>query len=81
MGLLKFYTAIEAKAKAKETSISARQTVDEDEDDEVEETPTSRFVARLLNWLLQGLAAKNKNVRYRCVQVISEMISHLGFIE
>ncbi|KDR80169.1 hypothetical protein GALMADRAFT_62541 [Galerina marginata CBS 339.88] len=51
----------------------------DDEDDE--ETPTSRFVSRLLSWLLQGFVAKNKVVRYRCIHVISEMISHLGEIE
>jgi condensin complex subunit 3 len=59
--------AIEAKAK----------NPDEDE----EETSTTRFVARLLNWLLQGFVAKNKNVRYRCIHIVSEMISHLGEIE
>ncbi|CAA7257465.1 unnamed protein product [Cyclocybe aegerita] len=68
--------AIEAKAKtASSSSISAGNG------DEDEETPTSRFVAKLLNWLIQGFGAKNKIVRYRCIQVVSEMISHLGEID
>lgn len=74
------YTDMEAKKKAKEAAVAAGEAV-EDDDDVVEETPASRFVARLLKWLLQGLSAKNKNVRYRCVQVIAEVISYLGFIE
>ncbi|KAF9476968.1 hypothetical protein BDN70DRAFT_811386 [Pholiota conissans] len=49
--------------------------------EDVDETSSTRFVARLLSWLLQGFVAKNKNVRYRCVHIISEMISHLGEID
>lgn len=62
---------LEAKAK----------NAEENGEEEEEETSTSRFVARLLGWLLQGFIAKNKNVRYRCIHVVSEMISHLGEIE
>jgi len=69
---------IEAKSKAaSSSSISAPKAEDEDD----AETPTSRFVSHLLNWLLQGFVAKNKIVRYRCIQIVSEMISHLGEIE
>ncbi|KAF8962585.1 nuclear condensing complex subunit [Flammula alnicola] len=69
---------IEAKSKtASSSSISAGHVEGEDE----EETSTSRFVSRLLNWLLEGFVAKNKNVRYRCIHIISEMISHLGEID
>ena len=69
---------IEAKSKtASSSSISASAA----KDDEDEDTPTSRFISRLLNWLLQGFVAKNKVVRYRCIQTVSEMISHLGEIE
>jgi condensin complex subunit 3 len=49
--------------------------------DEDEENSTTRFVARLLTWLLKGFVAKNKVVRYRCMQIVGEMISHLGEIE
>ncbi len=66
--------AVEAKSKAASSS-SNRNNDDDDEN------PTTRFVARLLNWFVQGLAAKNKVVRYRCVQIVGEMISHLGEIE
>ncbi|KAG6887175.1 hypothetical protein C0992_000306, partial [Termitomyces sp. T32_za158] len=56
-------------------SISARL------EDDADDTITSRFVLRLLNWLLEGFLAKNKIVRYRCVCIVSEMISHLGEID
>lgn len=70
----------EAKSKqASSSSISVGSGQAPAEDDE--ETPTSRFVARLLNWHLQGFVAKNKIVRYRCIFIISEMISYLGEIE
>ncbi|KAJ3509746.1 hypothetical protein NLJ89_g5062 [Agrocybe chaxingu] len=69
--------AIETKAKtASSSSISVGHG-----EDEVEETPTSRFVSKLLNWFVQGFGAKNKIVRYRCIQAVSEMISHLGEID
>ncbi|KAF8155928.1 nuclear condensing complex subunit [Crassisporium funariophilum] len=46
-----------------------------------DENPTTRFVSRLLSYLLRGFVAKNKNVRYRCIHIVSEMISHLGEVE
>ncbi|GLB42179.1 putative nuclear condensing complex subunits, C-term domain [Lyophyllum shimeji] len=57
------------------SSISAQ--LNEDTDD----TIVSRFVTRLLKWLLQGFLAKNKTIRYRAVCMVSEMISHLGEID
>ncbi|EGO04008.1 hypothetical protein SERLA73DRAFT_102367 [Serpula lacrymans var. lacrymans S7.3] len=50
-------------------------------DDEDDDTPASRFVARLLKWLSQGFAAKNKVVRFRTVSIVSEMIFSLGAID
>lgn len=58
--------------------VAAEEKGDEDED---EDTPATRFVARLLKHLLKGFLAKDKNVRYRVVQVVAEMVSHLGEIE
>ncbi|KAF8494799.1 nuclear condensing complex subunit [Gautieria morchelliformis] len=49
--------------------------------DENEDTPATRFVARLLKHLLKGFLAKDKNVRYRVLQIVAEMISHLGEID
>ncbi|KAH0581314.1 hypothetical protein H2248_012409 [Termitomyces sp. 'cryptogamus'] len=57
------------------SSISARL------EDDADDTIASRFVMRLLNWLLAGFPAKNKTVRYRCVCIVSDMISHLGEID
>ena len=66
--------------KAKESE-SVSHLVARDDNDEDEDTPATRFVARLLKWLLQGFLAKNKTVRYRSVFIVSELISHLGEIE
>lgn len=52
-----------------------------DTKDEEEETTASRFVTRILRFLLSGCVAKDKNVRYRVLQTIAEMIAHLGEIE
>ncbi|EJC98309.1 uncharacterized protein FOMMEDRAFT_96961 [Fomitiporia mediterranea MF3/22] len=49
----------------------------EKESDE-EETPSSRFVARLLRYFLKGFQAKSKEVRFRCLNFVSEIISSLG---
>ncbi|KAF7426008.1 hypothetical protein PC9H_008370 [Pleurotus ostreatus] len=49
--------------------------------DENDDTLTSRFLSRLLTWLFDGFLAKNKVVRYRSVQLVSEMISHLGELD
>ncbi|TFK26559.1 condensin subunit Cnd3 [Coprinopsis marcescibilis] len=49
--------------------------------DEAEETTTTRFVARTLGWLLEGFPAKNKNVRFRCLHLVSELISHIGEVD
>lgn len=46
-----------------------------------EETTASRFVTRILHFLLSGCVAKDKNVRYRVLQTIADMIAHLGEIE
>ena len=64
------------KMKASE-SASALAAIEEDDDDSL----VTRFVSRLLKWLLQGFLAKNKIVRYRSVFIVSELISHLGEIE
>ena len=53
----------------------------DDDDDEEEDTAQSRFVLRLLRFLLKGCLAKDRVVRFRVVQCLSEMIAHLGEIE
>ncbi|KAH9922432.1 nuclear condensing complex subunit [Fomitopsis serialis] len=54
---------------------------EKEEKGEEEETTASRFVSRVLRFLLSGCVAKDKNVRYRVVQCIAEMIAHLGEID
>jgi len=58
-------------------SAAQEKADDDDEDEDV----ASRFVARLLKHLIKGFLAKDKNVRYRVLQMVSELISHLGEIE
>ena len=46
-----------------------------------EDTPTTRFAERIIKFLLAGCLAKDKNVRFRVVQSIADMVLHLGEIE
>ncbi|EMD32178.1 hypothetical protein CERSUDRAFT_143953 [Gelatoporia subvermispora B] len=52
----------------------------EAQDDE-DETPASRFALRLLSWTLQGFEAKDKTVRYRCITIIEELLSHFTQVD
>ena len=62
--------------------VAAEQKNAEDEDeDEDDNTTASRFTARLLRFLLKGFLAKDKSIRYRVLQTVAEMVSHLGEIE
>lgn len=46
-----------------------------------DDTPASRFVDYILRHLLRGIQAKDKNVRYRVVQLLAYIISHIGEID
>ncbi|KAJ7284629.1 nuclear condensing complex subunit [Mycena rebaudengoi] len=52
-----------------------------DEDDEDTDTTASRFIARLLKFLLKGFLAKDKIVRYRVIFIVAEMVAHLGELD
>lgn len=54
------------------------ETNDDDDDDD---TTAARFIGRLLKFLLKGFVAKDKIARYRCVQILTEMVAHLGELE
>ncbi|KJA27084.1 hypothetical protein HYPSUDRAFT_131697 [Hypholoma sublateritium FD-334 SS-4] len=49
--------------------------------EEEEATPASRFTGRLLSALQQAFHAKDKNVRYRVLFTLLQMIAHLGEID
>lgn len=49
--------------------------------DDDDETTTTRFTHRLLKHFLKGFQAKDKNVRYRVVCFVAEIISQLGELE
>lgn len=59
-------------------SIEKQSPADDDDDDD---TPASRFVSQLIKYLLKGFEAKDKNVRFRVLQIVTDMISNLGEIE
>lgn len=65
-----------AATEERQKKAAAGEEEDEDEDD-----PAARFIMRLLRFLHKGCMAKDKIVRYRVVQCISEMIAHLGELE
>ncbi|KAJ8693485.1 chromosome condensation complex Condensin, subunit G [Pleurotus ostreatus] len=53
----------------------------EDDEDADDDTTASRFTASLLGHLLEGFEAKDKTVRYRVLQIITEMVAHLGELD
>ncbi|KAG1728449.1 nuclear condensing complex subunit [Suillus lakei] len=58
----------------------AAEVKKEDDDDDDDETTASRFVEKVLAFLLIGFEAKDKVARYRCVHFLAEMVAHLGEI-
>lgn len=69
----------EAKAKAK---TNANVDSEEENDDEDSSSYFSlQFAVWLLRYLLNGVSAKDKNVRYRCVRLIYGVSTHLTSIE
>jgi condensin complex subunit 3 len=46
-----------------------------------DETTATRFTRRLLKHFLKGFEAKDKNVRYRVVCFVAEVISQFGELE
>jgi hypothetical protein len=62
--------------------LDARDSEEMQEDDEeVIDTISSRFVEFLLTHLLKGITVKDKAVRLRCCQIIALSINSLGEIE
>lgn len=64
-----------------QTTVPNRTKQEEDSEEEEENPTASRFTAHLLHWLFDGFLAKDKNVRFRVLQAVAEMIAHLGAIE
>ena len=38
-------------------------------------------MARVFRHLLQAFVAKDKTIRYRAIQIVGEMLPHVGFME
>lgn len=53
----------------------------EDTEDEEEDGPSSRLVNNTFAFCLKGFGAKNKIARFRCVQLVSLMVSSLEDLE
>ncbi|THH04391.1 hypothetical protein EW145_g5552 [Phellinidium pouzarii] len=51
------------------------------EDENDEDTTTTRFISRLVKCLLKGFEAKDKTVRFRVLQIVAEMLSTMGDID
>ncbi|KAF5357042.1 hypothetical protein D9756_006730 [Leucocoprinus leucothites] len=65
----------------KSASVARHAERNSPDDEDEEETFVSRFVCRLLKWILRGFLAKDKNVRYRSVSAVAEMILWLGQLD
>ncbi|KAG6908746.1 hypothetical protein DXG01_003450 [Tephrocybe rancida] len=63
-----------------EKAVEERNADAADDDDE-DDTTASRFTARLLKFLFKGFLSKDKSVRYRVLQTVAEMVSHLGEVD
>jgi hypothetical protein len=62
--------------------LAAQREVKKDEAvDDDDETTATRFTRRLLKHSLKGFEAKDKNVRYRVVCFVAEVISQFGELE
>ncbi|EGV64034.1 chromosome condensation complex Condensin, subunit G [Yamadazyma tenuis] len=53
----------------------------EDDDDSDEDNETTRMANYLLNHLLRGVEAKDRNVRYRIIQLIAYLVNFIGDID
>ena len=62
-------------------SAAERETKQEEVPEDDDETTATRFTHRLLKHFLKGFQAKDKNVRYRVVCFVAEVISQLGELE
>ncbi|KAI9449685.1 nuclear condensing complex subunit [Lactarius psammicola] len=62
--------------------LNAKERLKQEEGgDNDDETTATRFTYRLLKHFLKGFEAKDKNVRYRVVCFVAEVISHLGELD
>ena len=50
-------------------------------DSEDDDNTSSRFIDRLLHFLLKGFEAKDKVVRFRSVQIVATTLPYIGELE
>jgi len=61
--------------------LAAEEEVRREGRDEEEDTIADRFMARVFRHFLQAFVAKDKTIRYRAVQIVGEMLPHVGLME
>lgn len=72
---------LESRSSTSDLALAAdAKPKDEDEEDD-EGSPISRLAIRLMRHLLKGCMAKDKVVRYRCVQILAEIMGSMDEIE
>lgn len=60
---------------------AAREKNGQEEDDDEEESPGSEFVEFFIRHLLRGTESKDKNVRYRVVQLLAYLVNYITEID
>jgi len=62
--------------------IAAEEASEREDDDDINlDTPATRFTENLVEFLLKGFNAKDKTVRTRIIEMVSEVILNLGELE
>ncbi|PYI35887.1 ARM repeat-containing protein [Aspergillus indologenus CBS 114.80] len=79
--ILRFLGTFLHQASEKDAELSASN---EDEDDDLEnvtETPTARLTTTLVNLIIPLLVAKDKTVRFRATQIVAHIVNSLETID
>jgi hypothetical protein len=75
------WSACDGRTKRMLHGLDSEKGAPTDNKEDDQDMTASRFVCRFLNYLFRGFLAKEKIVRFRVLQIVSETISHLGLIE
>lgn len=81
--IAKFCSLFVATMQKEEASNKEQSASDESESDsdDLDETSASKFVDYLIHHLLRGILAKDKNVRYRVVQLLAYLVNYITEID
>ncbi|KAH7096918.1 nuclear condensing complex subunit [Auriculariales sp. MPI-PUGE-AT-0066] len=81
--LIKFVAGyiLHVGAKANDDGEGGEEQKKQEKDNEDEDNYATRFVSTVMEHIVQGFTAKDKAVRFHCVQLIAESIRALGAID